>query len=88
MIEFRKKHGAVRKNSFFTGEVNKRDLNMHWEALDMDVPVIAGCHWARTVDTSLPSPSDIADPGMEVACPAQSYRVNARSIVVLVNKPG
>jgi glycogen operon protein len=126
MIEFRKKHAAVRKNSFFTGEVNNRGLkdvtwhgtklyspgwddsqaralgftlagfgqdpdihvmmNMYWEPLDMDVPAIPGRQWARVIDTSMPSPSDIADSGMEVTCPVQSYRLNARSIVVLVNK--
>ncbi|MGD0442752.1 MAG: glycogen debranching protein GlgX [Edaphobacter sp.] len=62
-------------------------MNMYWEALDMDVPVITGRQWARVVDTSMPSPSDIADPGKEVVYSGQSYRVNARSIVVLVNKP-
>jgi isoamylase len=62
-------------------------MNMHWAALDMDIPTISGRQWARVVDTSLPSPSDIAEPGMEVACPGQSYRVNGRSIVVLLNKP-
>lgn len=127
MIKFRKKYGAVRVNSFFTGEVNKRGLtdvswhgtklfspgwydsqaralgftlagfdldpdihvmmNMHWEALDMDVPAIPGRRWFRVVDTSMPSPSDIADPGMEVACPDQPYQMNPRSIVVLVNMP-
>ena len=63
-------------------------MNMHWEALDFQVPAVAGRVWTRAVDTSLPSPSDIADPGMEVPCPVQSYRVNGRSIVVLVNKAG
>jgi isoamylase len=127
MIAFRKKHAAVRKNAFYTGEVNKRGLkditwhgtklyspgwgdtqaralgftlagsdlepdihvmmNMYWDALDMDVPVIPGRQWARAIDTSMPSPSDIAEPGKEVAYPGESYRVNARSIVVLVNKP-
>jgi isoamylase len=127
IIDFRKKHPAVRQNSFFTGEVNKHGLkdvtwhgtklncpgwddsqakalgftlagfdddpdihvmmNMHWEALDMDIPTISGRQWTRVVDTSLPSPSDIAEPGKEMACPSQSYRVNGRSIVVLVNKP-
>jgi isoamylase len=62
-------------------------MNMHWAALDMDIPTISGRQWARVVDTSLPSPSDIAEPGMEAACPGQSYRVNGRSIVVLLNKP-
>jgi glycogen operon protein len=63
-------------------------MNMHWEALDMDVPVIAGRQWTRMVDTSLPSPSDIADWGTEVVCAAPNYRVNGRSIVVLLNRPG
>jgi hypothetical protein len=54
----------------------------------MDVPVIAGRQWTRMVDTSLPSPSDIADWGTEVVCAAPNYRVNGRSIVVLLNRPG
>jgi isoamylase len=126
IIDFRKKHAAVRQNSFFTGEVNKRGLkdvtwhgtklncpgwddgqakalgftlagfdddpdihvmmNMHWVGLDMDVPTISGRQWIRVVDTSLPSPSDIAEPGTGMACSGPSYRVNERSIVVLVNK--
>ena len=62
-------------------------MNMYWDALEMDVPTVAGRRWMRAVDTSLPSPTDIADPGKEVAFTGQSYRVNARSIVVLVNRP-
>jgi len=125
MIEFRKRHAALRKNSFYTGESNERGtpdvawhgtnlnspgwndsqakalgftlagfngdpdihvmMNMHWDALDMEVPVIGGRAWRRAIDTSLASPGDIADPGTEVACPVQSYRVNGRSIVVLTN---
>ena len=128
IISFRKRHTALRKNSFFTGEVNKRGLtdvswhgtmlnspawgdsqtrvlgftlagfeddpdlhvmmNMYWEALDMAVPVVPGRQWTRAVDTSLPTPFDIADPDTEVPCPNQSYRVNGRSIVILVNRPG
>ena len=126
MIAFRKRHAAVRQNSFFTGDVNGRGLkdvtwhgtklfspgwgdnqaralgftlagfdqdpdihvmmNMHWEALEMEIPVIAGRQWARVVDTSMPSPSDIAEPGMEFECTGPSYVVSARSIVVLVNR--
>jgi glycogen operon protein len=127
IIAFRKRHPALRKNSFFTGEVNQRGLkdvtwhgtmlncpgwddsqaralgltfagfedepdihvmmNMYWEPLDMAVPIIPARQWTRTVDTSLASPSDIAAPGAEVVCSGPSYRVNGRSIVVLVNKP-
>jgi glycogen operon protein len=126
IIEFRKRHAALRKNSFFTGEVNKRGLkdvswhgtkldspgwndsqaralgftlagfeddpdihvmmNMYWEPLDMGIPLVPGRQWTRVVDTSLPSPPDIADPGMEITCSGPSYHVNGRSIVVLVNK--
>jgi len=63
-------------------------MNMYWEPLDMAVPVIAGRKWARAIDTSLPSPDDIADPDKEMAFAGQSYRVNGRSVVVLVNKAG
>jgi glycogen operon protein len=62
-------------------------MNMYWEPLDMAVPIIPGRRWARVVDTSLPSPSDIADPGTEMAFSGPSYSVNGRSIVILVNKP-
>ena len=128
IIQFRKKHPTVRKDAFFTGEVNERGLkdltwhgtklnapgwddsqaralgftlagfdsepdihvmmNMYWEPLDMEVPAIAGRRWTRAVDTSLPGPSDICDCGEEVPFTGQSYRVNPRSIVVLVNAPG
>jgi glycogen operon protein len=60
-------------------------MNMHWQALEMEIPVVAGRQWTRVVDTSLPSPSDIAEPGKEFECRGQSYLVSARSIVVLVN---
>jgi glycogen operon protein len=132
MIEFRKKHPAVRLNSFFTGDKNKRGwaditwhgtklfgpgwgdsqaralgftlagfgpdandpepdihvmMNMYWDPLDMEVPAIEGRKWVRVVDTSLPSPSDIADAGKEAAFSDQSYRVSGRSVVVLMNQP-
>jgi hypothetical protein len=40
---------------------------------------------ARAVDTSLPSPSDIVEPGAETVWPEQSYLVKPRSVVVLFN---
>jgi glycogen operon protein len=62
-------------------------MNMYWDALDMEVPTVTGRQWTRAVDTSLPSPADIANPGAEVLFSGPSYRVNGRSIVVLVNRP-
>ena len=61
-------------------------MNMYWEAVDMDIPQVAGRSWARVVDTSLPSPSDIVDPGAETVWPGQSYPVKPRSVVVLFSK--
>ena len=61
-------------------------MNMYCEPLDMEMPVVAGRRWTRAIDTSLPSPSDIADRGTEIEIDGPRYRVNGRSIVVLLNK--
>jgi glycogen operon protein len=39
--------------------------------------------WKRVVDTGLDSPDDIAEAGLEQLVREQTYRVNARSVVVL-----
>jgi isoamylase len=62
-------------------------MNMEWEALDFEVPEVPGRIWYRAIDTALPSPDDAADHGAEVPVQGQTYRVNDRSIVVLVSKP-
>jgi glycogen operon protein len=61
-------------------------FNMFWDALDFEVPVVPGRHWCLAVDTAQPSPHDIADPGSEPEVPGKTYPVEARSIVVLVNR--
>jgi len=61
-------------------------LNMYWDALEFDVPEIAGRVWARAVDTSLASPLDISEPGSEPIFPGGSYAVPGRTVVVLVNR--
>lgn len=40
--------------------------------------------WKRVIDTSLPSPADICEPGAEVKGGGRQYVVSARSIVVLI----
>jgi glycogen operon protein len=62
-------------------------LNMHENPLDFELPAVAGREWCRAVDTARPSPDDIAEPGLEQPCDAPSYRAEARSVVVLVNRP-
>jgi glycogen operon protein len=61
-------------------------MNMWSEDLRFEVPVIQGRQWYRAVDTALPPPDDIAQPGSEPEAPADGYIVRARSIVVLVNE--
>jgi isoamylase len=46
-----------------------------------------GLHWVRVVDTALPAPDDIADPGSEVAISSLQYTVGGRSVVVLTSQP-
>lgn len=60
--------------------------NMYWEALPMAIPAVPGRVWHRVVDTALPSPQDIAEPGMAPAISEGSYVVNPRSVVVLISK--
>ena len=42
-------------------------------------------HWRRFVDTSLPSPYDICEPGTQVPLRGHEYEVSPRSIVVLTD---
>jgi isoamylase len=67
-------------------------MNMYWEPLVFDVPPgsgspAGGLHWVRVVDTALPAPDDIADPGSEVAISSLQYTVGGRSVVVLTSQP-
>ena len=59
-------------------------LNMHWEALDFEVPAIVGRQWFTAVDTSKPSPEDILDPGLEPRFSGLTCRVEGRSVAVLL----
>jgi glycogen operon protein len=61
-------------------------LNMGDAALAFELPTITGRAWHRAVDTSLPSPSDIAEDGREVVIGDPSYIVNGHSVVVLISK--
>jgi glycogen operon protein len=125
MIAFRKRHPAVHRSRFFTGEVNERNLpditwhgcklnapgwhdpharvlaftlggfggeadihvmmNMYWEPLTFDLPLVGDRRWHRAVDTSLASPEDIAADGRDVPVNENKYVVNGRSIVVLIS---
>ncbi|HEY3285342.1 MAG TPA: isoamylase [Armatimonadota bacterium] len=61
-------------------------VNAYWEALTFRIQEGKPEDWVRVVDTSLPSPSDIADPGQETALWSLNYTVAARSTVVLMER--
>jgi glycogen operon protein len=60
-------------------------MNMHWESLDFELPVVPGRLWLKALDTFQASPFDIADFGAEVPVVGNAYNVKGRSIVALVN---
>ncbi len=65
---------------------NDRDLyvmiNAYWE--DLDFVIQEGSGWKRVLDTGLPAPQDILEPGHEEPIGDARYRVKARSVVVLI----
>jgi len=61
-------------------------INAYWKPLEFELPPVTGDPnggWLRLIDTSLPSPDDIADAGMGLPVNTSQYTVNPRSIVML-----
>jgi glycogen operon protein len=61
-------------------------LNMHWEALEFELPAVKGRRWHMAVDTARPSPCDIVEPGKEELVVAERVKAEGRSVVVLVSR--
>jgi glycogen operon protein len=62
-------------------------LNMSNDALEVALPDLAGRRWHRAIDTWLPSPDDIQEPGRQPRLAALSCKVAPRSVVVLESRP-
>jgi glycogen operon protein len=59
----------------------------HWEDASFELPDIGEREWFRLIDTSLPSPLDIAEDGQEFPLLSQdSYPVKARSVAIFIAK--
>ena len=65
-------------------------FNAYWEPLDFELPILTdGCrNWWRWIDTALDPPLDICEWNAETRMPESTYRVGARSVVVLIAGPG
>jgi isoamylase len=60
-------------------------FNAYWEDLEFELPPRPeGSPWLRAVDTTLPSPDDIAAEGEEPPVAGEAYLVGARSVVILI----
>ena len=57
-------------------------INAYWEPLAFEIQEGAAQDWKRIVDTSLPSPDDCSERGVQLE--RTQYLVTARSIVVLL----
>ncbi len=63
-------------------------LNTYWEPLPFDLPPLGkGETWHRLIDTALPSPADWSPPETAPRVSAGTYRLEARSAVVLMAMP-
>jgi glycogen operon protein len=62
-------------------------MNMWTEGLEFELPKLGqGLVWARSIDTSRASPEDIVHPDCEPWLEDGTYRVSARSVVVLITR--
>ena len=59
-------------------------INAFWQDLDFIVQEGAAEEWLRVIDTSRNTPEDISEPDRGEPLSSISYKVAARSIVVLV----
>ena len=61
-------------------------LNAYWEALNFELPALSGGgkQWLRWIDTALDPPHEICEWSGEPVAPEGTYRVGARSVVVLI----
>jgi len=76
------KNGTARDNYIYVA------LNMFWDALPFELPRLPlGMRWNMSVNTSMPSPEDIHEPGHEAPLNDQNHvLVGGRSVVILVGK--
>jgi isoamylase len=61
-------------------------INTYWEALDFDIPKALAEQWRRIIDTYLPHPEDILDFEKAPVVKKARYRVEARSVAVLMGE--
>ena len=61
-------------------------INAYHEPLSFTIQETRPGGWKRAIDTGLESPNDIVEPGGEFAVTSREYRVDARSVAVLIGE--
>jgi hypothetical protein len=61
-------------------------INGYHEPLTFQIREMASGGWKRAIDTGLESPNDIVEPGREISFTLTEYRVQARSVAVLIGE--
>ncbi len=75
--------------AFFLSGASQQDddlyvmINVYWEDLLFTIQEGQASDWRRVIDTSLHSPEDFREPGLEPTVSSLQYQVKARSVVVL-----
>ena len=61
-------------------------FNAYWEPLEFELPVLksGSQRWSRWIDTAQDPPHEISEFNKEEIVPERTYRVGARSVVVLI----
>ena len=60
-------------------------LNMEKKGINFEIPSLQGKRWLKVIDTALPSPMDIVEPGKEKVVPRGVCHVKKNSVVVLIS---
>lgn len=63
-------------------------INAYHQPLEFELPEVEDSHWYRVVDTSLPSPDDYVELGCAPALTVTSYKLEARSVLLLWARKG
>jgi isoamylase len=77
--------GITQRTLAYTGEEEDLHviLNMAENAIDVEIPQIAGRTWHVAIDTACESPFDVVERAHQVPYAGRCYRASARSVVAL-----
>jgi len=62
-------------------------INAWWEPLDFVLQDERPLDWKRVIDTGLPGPGDLLEPGSEIPLQSPAYRLGPRSVAVFLHAP-